>query len=136
MITSTSDNDGLADLWEDRYFGDNDGIVRNLRPDTHKTAPDRPTAMVTTISRSSWPTPILTDPAFSPANTDGDGLGDLWEDQYFGDNDGIVEATDLTPQNGSGDPDGDLSNNLAEFNGGVCPIRSTVRRGRTRNTTR
>ena len=44
-------------------------------------------------------------------DTDGDGLADAWELQYFGNLD----------QDGNGDPDGDGATNLHEFNAGTDP---------------
>ena len=47
-----------------------------------------------------------------PADTDGDGLSDAWELEYFG---------DLTSQDGSGDPDGDGYYNEEEESLGIDP---------------
>jgi autotransporter-associated beta strand protein len=116
-----SDLDGLDDLWEDHHFGNNDGIVQpsDLSPqDGAGQADGDGYDNASEFAANTDPN----DAAFSPANTDGDGLDDLWEDQYFGDNDGIVEPTDLAIHNGSGDPDGDLATNLMEFNGGSEPL--------------
>ena len=49
-------------------------------------------------------------PLLREADTDFDGLDDLWEDLHFGDNSGTVEPSDLTPQDGTGDPDTDGAN--------------------------
>ena len=46
-------------------------------------------------------------------DTDGDGLSDIWEQQFFG-------AGNLS-QNAAGNPDGDGRNNLAEFQDGSNP---------------
>ena len=51
----------------------------------------------------------------SPADTDGDGLPDSWESQYFGN----LSQTD------SGDPDGDGFGNLQEFLAGTDPTDSS-----------
>jgi len=51
--------------------------------------------------------------ADSLVDTDYDGLADLWEDEHFGDNDGVVETSDLGVT-GSGDPDADGCNNGCE----------------------
>ncbi|WP_411846266.1 hypothetical protein AAFN60_00935 [Roseibacillus persicicus] len=48
-------------------------------------------------------------------DSDEDGLRDLWEDQYFGNNDGIFTSEELALQSGGDDPDGDeLSNEREE----------------------
>ena len=44
---------------------------------------------------------------FGADDTDGDFLTDLWEDEFFGDNSGTVEPSDLTATDGTGDADGD-----------------------------
>lgn len=49
-------------------------------------------------------------------DTDGDGLADAWEIQYFG--------ADLSLQNGSGDPDGDGATNAQEYAAGSNPTSS------------
>ncbi|YCM46074.1 hypothetical protein V2O64_08595 [Verrucomicrobiaceae bacterium 227] len=56
-----------------------------------------------------------------PADTDGDGLADLWEDIHFGNADGIATPAELALQSGTDDgypiPDGDgLDNNGEEDN--------------------
>ena len=56
-----------------------------------------------------------------PEDTDFDGLNDLWEDEHFGDNSATVEVGDLTPQDGSGDPDGDGATNEQEETAGTDP---------------
>ena len=38
-----------------------------------------------------------------PADLDGDGLADLWEDAHFGNNNGVVEASELALQTGADD---------------------------------
>jgi len=68
-----SDNNGLLDSWERQYFGriginpagdmDNDGFT-NLQEYQSGTNP--------------------TVPAFSPTDSDSDGLPDAWEQRYFG----------------------------------------------------
>lgn len=120
------DNDALGDLWEDYHFGNAD---------------DSPTAGELTVATGngngggslnndgdvasnleeyefgSDPS----DPSSGPTDSDADGLDDLWEDEFFGDNDGVVELTDLTPQNGSGDPDRDFATNEEEETAGTWP---------------
>ncbi len=117
--SNDSDGDGLDDLWEDRYFGNNDGTVQPA--DLVQTAAGDPDGDTYNNASEFAANTAPNNAASSPANTDADGLDDLWEDQYFGDNDGVVEATDLTPQNGTGDPDGDLASNLIEFTNSTTP---------------
>ncbi|MBK1835214.1 hypothetical protein [Roseibacillus ishigakijimensis] len=52
---------------------------------------------------------------------DSDLLNDFWEDEHFGDASGTIEESDLTPQNGSGDPDSDLASNEQEETAGTDP---------------
>ncbi len=56
------------------------------------------------------------------SDSDGDGLSDFWEDQYFGNNDENPQAGELALQNGSGDADGDGFTNEQEETGGSSPI--------------
>lgn len=51
----------------------------------------------------------------NPNDTDGDGLNDTCEVQYFG---------NLTAQNATGDPDGDGVSNVQECNGGTDPTKA------------
>jgi hypothetical protein len=51
-----------------------------------------------------------------PEDSDGDGLPDAWETQHFG---------DTTSQDGAGDPDGDGSANLAEYQAGTDPTSAS-----------
>ncbi|MBK1833263.1 hypothetical protein [Roseibacillus ishigakijimensis] len=54
-------------------------------------------------------------------DSDGDDLPDSWEDRHFGNNDGVIEDSDLTPQSGMGDPDSDGLNNSTEYSLGLDP---------------
>ncbi|WP_035613151.1 LamG-like jellyroll fold domain-containing protein [Haloferula sp. BvORR071] len=56
------------------------------------------------------------------ADSDGDGLSDFWEDQFFGNNDENPTPAELALQNGSGDADGDGFSNEQEESGGSSPI--------------
>jgi len=56
-----------------------------------------------------------------PADADGDGLLDTWEDQHFGDNDGIVTWSDLAVTDGSADADGDGFSDRAEHDAATDP---------------
>jgi autotransporter-associated beta strand protein len=106
-----TDNDGLGDAWEMTHFG-------NLS----QSGSDDPDGDGYDNSEEAAANTPPNNGGVSPGNTDGDSLADLWEDQYFGDNDGIVEPADLTPQNGSEDPDGDLATNAMENEGFSDPL--------------
>lgn len=48
-------------------------------------------------------------------DTDADGLGDFWEDTYFGNNDGSPSPAELALQGGTADADSDGLNNADEY---------------------
>jgi len=54
--------------------------------------------------------------AGTPWDTDGDGIGDLWEDHWFGDDDGIIEPTDLDLAHELSNYDGDDYSDVQEYN--------------------
>ena len=54
-------------------------------------------------------------------DSDGDLLIDLWEDEFFGDNNGTVEPGDLTASDGTGDADADGATDLQEQNASSNP---------------
>jgi hypothetical protein len=56
-----------------------------------------------------------------PADADGDGLLDAWEDQYFGNNDDLVTWSDLVATDGSGDADSDGYSDQVEHDAGTDP---------------
>jgi hypothetical protein len=56
-----------------------------------------------------------------PADADGDGLLDTWEDKYFANNDGVVTWVELASANGSGDADGDTFTDKQEHDAGTDP---------------
>ncbi|MES2439684.1 MAG: hypothetical protein V4584_11480 [Verrucomicrobiota bacterium] len=72
----------------------------------------------TTFYRFSEATGVL---SVSQADTDNDGISDLWEDQYFGNNNGIATVEELAFQLGTDDPDGDGADNVAEEKAGTNP---------------
>ncbi|MEY3894726.1 MAG: hypothetical protein RLZZ214_245 [Verrucomicrobiota bacterium] len=82
---------------------------------------DKPIS-ATTFYRYNEATGVL---SVIQSDTDADGLADLWEEQNFGDNDGIIEAGELEAQSGTGDADNDGANNLAEQNAGTNPNLNT-----------
>jgi hypothetical protein len=55
------------------------------------------------------------------ADSDGDGLSDLWEDYYFGNRDGFATPEELELQSGFDDSDGDGANQLEEEAAGTDP---------------
>ncbi|MGC6466690.1 MAG: hypothetical protein ACON5N_13985 [Akkermansiaceae bacterium] len=48
-------------------------------------------------------------------DSDGDLLDDLWEDEFFGNNNGTVEPSDLTVTDGTGDADADGATDRQEY---------------------
>jgi len=100
-----TDSDGLEDGWETTHFGNLD-----------QTGAGDPDADTFTNEQEetagSNPANILS----TPLDKEGDGLADDWEVTHFG---------NTTAQNGSGDPDGDLATNAAEFAAGSSPVSST-----------
>ncbi len=61
------------------------------------------------------------EPLLMGEDSDGDLLTDLWEDQYFGDNSGTVEPSDLTGSDGTGDFDDDGATDLQEHGASTDP---------------
>ena len=53
--------------------------------------------------------------AGTPSDSDGDGIDDLWEDHYFGNDNGIVEPSDLIAATASSNFDGDSMTDLEEY---------------------
>ena len=111
VVNPDTDADGLADGWEDKYFGDNNGTATPAElalqdgtgdPDGDgATNEQEETAGTNPNSATSWP------------DTDGDGLKDAWEVTNFG---------NITAQGAAGDFDGDLATNLQEFLAETSPI--------------
>ena len=54
-------------------------------------------------------------------DSDDDGIGDEWEDEWFGNNDDIIQPGDLTTANANSDFDSDGCLDITEFNGGSDP---------------
>jgi BNR repeat-containing family member/F5/8 type C domain/Concanavalin A-like lectin/glucanases superfamily/Bacterial TSP3 repeat len=95
-----TDLDGLPDAWEQTYFGNLD--------QTASGDPDNDT--LTNLQEYQLGTHPLQ--ANNPADLDGDGLPDVWEQQYFG---GLSQTA-------AGDPDGDGQTNAAELAAGSSPV--------------
>lgn len=92
-----------------------------LQPSSSKTAG----TLLGTFSLSSGGTLTFT----ANLDSDGDGLADAWELQFFG---------NITSQNGSGDPDGDGQTNAEEQLCGTSPVNSAdffLLSGASRNPT-
>lgn len=110
VINPDSDGDGLADAWEDQYFGDGNGTatVEELALQNGAGDPDfdganneaEETAGTDPTLDTSWP------------DADTDGLKDAWEVTFFG---------NIAAQGATADPDGDHNSNLAEFTAGTDP---------------
>ncbi len=105
-----TDLDGLSDTWETTNFGDLDEVgtgdpdADTFNNEAEETAGSNPNLAAST-----------------PLDIDGDGLADLWEDLHFGNNDTISTPTERLLQSGTGDPDNDLNNNLAEYTNSTIP---------------
>lgn len=95
-----SDSDGLADAWENYWlFGLTDGPLDDTDSDGYSNAAE--------LVAMSDPF----DPAYTPDDSDGDGLPDEWELENFGNLD----------QDGLGDPDGDEDDNATEYAASTDP---------------
>ncbi|MCU0797221.1 MAG: hypothetical protein MUF31_14950, partial [Akkermansiaceae bacterium] len=111
---SDSDGDGLADDWEISNFGD----LSKLGTDDSDTADGtlvgtpQPDGFTNEQEETAGSNPL--NPLSTPTDIDADGLADLWEDQYFGNNDTISTQLERALQNGTGDPDNDKGTNLQE----------------------
>ncbi|MES2660141.1 MAG: hypothetical protein V4689_16075 [Verrucomicrobiota bacterium] len=107
-----NDGDGLGDNWETTHFGNwpTPGQADPLRftgaddpdGDTHNNEAEETAGSSPTVAISI------------PADIDADGLLDIWEDKYFGDNNGTASLAELALQSGAGDPDLDTYHNEAE----------------------
>ncbi|MBB5353573.1 hypothetical protein HNR46_003834 [Haloferula luteola] len=70
---------------------------------------------------ASWPGWDSVVLSVQERDSDGDGLGDFWEDQYFGNADDNPTSIELALQTGSGDADSDGYTNQQEYLGGSDP---------------
>lgn len=151
---SDTDGDGFPDIWEDQHFGNNDGLIDpedldsvidpegdpdgDLNTNLEEAHATNPFNGSDPDDPNSWPDAdfdnvndgweIATFGTLNRANsadTDGDFLSDVWEDQHFGDNSGTVEPSDLSPQDAGGDPDGDDSFNYQESIAATDPENGT-----------
>lgn len=95
-----SDADGLSDLWETTNFGNLNQTGSDDPDGDGATNEQEETAVTNPNLATSWP------------DVDADGLKDAWETLNFG---------TIAAQGATGDPDGDLSSNLLEFNSATDP---------------
>lgn len=110
-IAGDIDGDGINDLFEDQYFGNNDGII----DDSPASLAELATADATSNSDGDAFTDLEESLANPPSNpndansvpddADNDGLSDAWELTYF---------ADIFGQNGLNDSDNDLYTNEEE----------------------
>lgn len=100
VIEPDTDADGLADSWEMTNFGSLDQLGTDDPDSDGATNEEEETAGTNPKDANSWP------------DVDADGLKDAWERTNFG---------NITNQNATGDADGDLATNLAEFLAGTDP---------------
>jgi hypothetical protein len=108
------DDDGLADYWEDRYFGNNDGTgspEEIALHDADDQAPDND-GFTNLEEQAAGSDP--TNPNSTPGDLDADGLEDEWELSYF--------QSLSNPSGAPGaDPDGDHDTNAVEEEHGNSP---------------
>jgi len=112
--SSDSDGDGLADDWEITNFGNlsKSGGDDSDTADGTLTGAPQPDGFTNEQEETAGSNPL--NSLSTPTDIDADGLADLWEDQYFGNNDTISTLSERALQNGSGDPDNDKGTNLQE----------------------
>lgn len=112
-----SDDDGLADGFEVFYFGDPlTEDLATILPRETGTGDNDNDGYSNAAEAAVTPSPTdPTNPAFTPVDTDGDGLLDSWELFYFTDLDEI----------GTGNPDLDSGDNFAEQLAGSHPDNSS-----------
>lgn len=119
-LSGDADSDGMADLWETKWFGsttsqnatddyDEDGFT-NLQEYQHGTDPTNADTDGDGVRDSDDFSPV------GSADTDMDGLPDDWELHWFGN----------LAQTASGDPDGDGVTNINEYRAGTDPTRATT----------
>lgn len=106
-IPGDIDGDTLGDAWETQYFG-NLNVTNDPLGDPDEDG--------FTNKQEESSTPIQSNPVLAssvPGDSDGDGLSDLWELNYF---------SSVTESNGLHDPDGDLYTNAEEQANGTDPL--------------
>lgn len=113
--TDDQDNDGMKDAWQYLYWLHLEwpGSTPNEDPDQDLFTNIQEHNLAYQTGNLSFYNPLLftfTD------DLDSDGLSDEWEVHYFGN----------LNQNGTGNPDGDIANNLWEFQNGTNPFIADV----------
>lgn len=113
-----ADSDGVNDCWEIHYMGDTTSIT--AATDDNDSDGQDAAAEYANFSNPNNASSVLGD-------IDGDGLPDLWEDQYYGDNNDIVDDSvaglaELAITDGTLDEDSDGFTGLQEGNG--SPVAS------------
>jgi hypothetical protein len=110
IAAGDDDSDGLPDVWELLYYSPIELYNATADPDN-----DGFTNMEEYQAGSN---PILAESI--PNDIDGDGMLDLDEDRYFGNNNGIIEPIDLI-QGSAGDFDDDFVTNAEELAAETLP---------------
>ncbi|MEK7953585.1 beta strand repeat-containing protein [Luteolibacter soli] len=106
------DGDGLNDVdFELYYFGDLDETGSGDSDGDFANNELEESSFTSPLNNLSWP---------DTEDGVGDGLNDGWEEYYFGDRDGVIEAGELA-QIATGDPDGDGEDNATEYNNRTNP---------------
>jgi len=114
LPAADADHDGLADYWEDRYFGNNDGIATPEEIALYGAGDQAPDNDGFTNLEEQAAGSDPTNPDSIPGDIDADGLADAWEMEYF---------QSLSNPNGApnADPDGDYDTNAMEEDNGTGP---------------
>jgi hypothetical protein len=113
VTAGSADGDTLPDVWELIYYN-----PVELYDDDDDFDLD---GFNTLAEYNAGSNPMLIESV--PGDIDGDGLGDLYEDEYFGNFNGIVEPTDLG-QTPFGDFDDDFVSNIDEQTADTLPNNS------------
>ncbi|MEO5716451.1 MAG: hypothetical protein ABIT37_23435 [Luteolibacter sp.] len=109
------DHDGLADAWEDQYFGNNDGTATPAELALYSANDQTPDNDTFTNLQEQTAGSDPTNPLSFPGDIDADGLGDAWELSYF--------PTLSNPNGDPGDdPDGDHDTNSVEYANNNNPV--------------
>ncbi|MEK7953574.1 hypothetical protein [Luteolibacter soli] len=114
LPAADADHDGLADYWEDRYFGNNDGTATAQEIALYSGSDQAPDNDGFTNLQEQAAGSDPTNPNSIPGDLDADGLDDEWEMAYF---------QSLSNPNGApgADPDGDHDTNAMEETNGTNP---------------
>lgn len=108
-----SDTDLLNDAWENLFFF-------NLAAASDPLADNDADTFNNQAEYDAFSNPNNVDSL--PGDIDGDDLADLWEDKYFGNNNGLVTAAELLLAIGTEDADSDTFDNETEETTGSSPV--------------